>query len=78
MILLYLGSGLSDVKNYLIKSAKPHNWLYPADTWTDQTPEKIIINTVKATLLDFLPQEIPYELKPEIELLEIDEDGTPC
>ncbi|KAF5269607.1 hypothetical protein FQR65_LT05946 [Abscondita terminalis] len=75
MVSSFTGDGLTEVKNYLINSAKPGKWLFPGDVWSDQTPEKIITDTVKATLLDFLPQEIPYQMEPEMELYEVNDEG---
>ena len=69
------GDGLAQVKNYLIKNAKPDHWLFPAEIWSDQTAEEIITKSVKAKLLDFLPQEIPYTLKPELEFFNVNEKG---
>lgn len=49
--------------------------MFPSNVWTDQTAEQIILNSVKAILLQYLQQEIPYNLRPEIELLEVSEQG---
>ncbi|KAB0793862.1 hypothetical protein PPYR_13482 [Photinus pyralis] len=73
MVSALTGTGLNELKQYLIRAAKPGKWLYPEEMFTDQSPEKIIENTVKATLLDFLPQEIPYQMKPQIELYEVND-----
>ncbi|KAF5293759.1 hypothetical protein FQA39_LY03244 [Lamprigera yunnana] len=75
MVSALTGDGLDQVKAYLLKSAKLGKWLYPENIWTDQKPEKIITDIVKATLLDFLPQEIPYQLEPELELYEVNDAG---
>lgn len=75
MVSSLIGDGLSEVKNYLISQAKAGQWIYEPHIWTDQTMETVILTTIKATFLDFLQQEIPYQLKPEIELLETLEDG---
>lgn len=74
--MLFLGNGLEEIKNYLIDQTYPGKWMYPSEVWSDQSTENIIVNIVKATLLDFLPQEIPYVLKPVLELLEEEEDST--
>lgn len=47
--------------------AKEKNWEYGANEYTDQPPEELIVQTVRARLLHFLSQEIPYLLKSEIE-----------
>lgn len=72
MVSALTGSGLDEVKNFLIRNAKPGEWLFPEEIWSDRTAEQIIVDSVKAKLLDFLPQEIPYQLKPEMEFFNID------
>lgn len=76
MVSALSGDGLADVKNYLVKNAKPGKWLFPEQVWTDQSAESIISNSVHAKLLDFLPQEIPYSLKPELEYFDVSEEGV--
>ncbi|KAJ8959738.1 hypothetical protein NQ314_006162 [Rhamnusium bicolor] len=76
MVSALTGDGLSDVKNYLIRNAKPGQWMFPHEVWTDQSAEMIITNSVQAKFLDFLPQEIPYQLKPVIEYFNVDENGV--
>ncbi|CAH1997401.1 unnamed protein product [Acanthoscelides obtectus] len=73
MVSALTGDGLEDVRNYLISKAQPGEWLFPEQVWTDQSTETIITNTVKAKLLDFIPQEIPYNLKPCMEYFNVDE-----
>lgn len=76
MISALTGDGIQDLRDYLIKQARPGKWIYSATQWTDHSPDDIILRTVQATLLDFLPQEIPYRLKSEIEFFEILDDGN--
>jgi GTPase len=47
--------------------SRASQWEYPADQSTDRKPEEIIVQSVQARLLDYLPQEIPYLLNCEIE-----------
>ncbi|KAK9723344.1 50S ribosome-binding GTPase [Popillia japonica] len=75
MVSALTGNGLPEVKQYLIKEAKPNAWIYPDDVWSDQTAENIILASVKAKFLDFIPQEIPYALKPCMEYFDVDEKG---
>ncbi|KAI9582852.1 GTPase Era, mitochondrial [Glossina fuscipes] len=70
-----IGSGLNDVHNYLIASAKPRRWEYTAENFSDETPENLIVDSVKARLLDYLPQEIPYNLETFLEYYSV-ENGT--
>lgn len=55
------------VQKYLLSKTKAKAWEYTADEYTDQPPEQQIVQTVRARLLDFMPQEIPYQLRSEIE-----------
>jgi GTP-binding protein Era len=75
MVSALTGDGLDALKNYLIEKAKPAEWLFPSEVWSDQTAQEIVSKSVKAKLLDFLPQEIPYTLRPELEFFEIGEKG---
>lgn len=47
--------------------AKPGEWLFPQDVYTDQTYIKIIEETVQSKLLDNLPNEVPYNLSTQLE-----------
>lgn len=71
------GSGLQELQDYLVDFAKPRRWRYPADVYTDETPETLIVESVRARLLDYLPQEIPYNLKCELEYYNV-EKRMPC
>lgn len=42
-------------------------WEYQQGEYTDQPMENLIVDNVRAVLLDYLPQEIPYNLKVEME-----------
>ncbi|XP_013098495.1 GTPase Era, mitochondrial [Stomoxys calcitrans] len=66
------GNGLNKVHDYFIEKAKPCSWKYSSDTFTDEAPEDLIVDSVKARLLDYLPQEIPYTLEPAIEYYNVD------
>ncbi|XP_077302064.1 GTPase Era, mitochondrial-like [Arctopsyche grandis] len=70
MISALEGDGLNSIKEYLMKNAKPGKWLYPESDWTNQSQETLILEAIRAKFLDFLPQEIPYQLKTELEHLD--------
>lgn len=61
------GDGLSKVMDYILQQAKPQAWEHRTNEFTDQTNESLIVQSVRARLLDYLPQEIPYLLQTEIE-----------
>ncbi|KAH8298416.1 hypothetical protein KR044_002440 [Drosophila immigrans] len=66
------GNGLQELQDYLISAAKPRRWQYAADVYTDASPEALIVESVRARLLDYLPQEIPYNLKCKIEYYNVE------
>ncbi|XP_016976620.1 GTPase Era, mitochondrial [Drosophila rhopaloa] len=68
------GSGLPELQNYLVGQAKPRAWKYPADKRTDSSPEAQIVESVRARLLDYLPQEIPYNLKCDLEYYSVEKN----
>ncbi|XP_045476313.1 GTPase Era, mitochondrial [Harmonia axyridis] len=69
------GNGVEDLRKYLIKQAKPGHWMYPAEKFTNEEPENLIVSTVRAKLLDFLPKEVPYNLESTMEFFETQENG---
>ncbi|KAH8289004.1 hypothetical protein KR054_010282 [Drosophila jambulina] len=66
------GTGLNELQDYLAGQAKSRQWRFPADVHTDASPEALIVESVRARLLDYLPQEIPYNLKCEIEYYSVE------
>lgn len=67
MISAMTGDGIDDLRTYLLDSAKPGDWYYDKHIYSDNTCEDIIQQTVRAKLLDNLPDEIPYNLKVKLE-----------
>lgn len=51
----------------MIGNAVPEKWLYDEDTLTDVPAEKLALKIIKAKLLEHLPQEVPFQVKPELE-----------
>ncbi|KAM3962359.1 GTPase Era, mitochondrial [Aphomia sociella] len=73
------GDGVKEIKDYIIGNAKPASLHYSPTDWTDQTPESLIEEAVRAKFLDFLSQELPYNLKIQLEYYdEVTEDKTIC
>lgn len=62
---------LTLLQNFLLRHTKSNSWEYGVGEYTDQPPEELIVQSVRARLLDFLPQEIPYSLHCEIEFYNI-------
>lgn len=57
-------------QDYLISNAKTAGFQYSPTEWTDQKPESLIEEAVRAKFLDFLAQEIPYKLNVQLEYYE--------
>ncbi|RZF34492.1 hypothetical protein LSTR_LSTR011734 [Laodelphax striatellus] len=70
------GNGIGDIKEYLLRCAKPGEWIFPRNAFTDQSFIKIIEETVQAALLDNLPHEVPYNLTSQLEYFDQKEEGT--
>ncbi|XP_065083125.1 GTPase Era, mitochondrial [Ochlerotatus camptorhynchus] len=70
MVSAVTGDGLKEVMNFIYSHAKSGPWEHLASETTDQTPEQLIVQSVRARLLDYLPQEIPYSLNTELEFFE--------
>lgn len=68
--------GVKDIRDYLLDSAKPHEWMFPRQLVTDQNPHEIAITTVKSKLLDHLSKEVPYNLDVKISTWDIDSAGV--
>lgn len=71
MISALNGDGVKRVTNYIAEQSTEKPWEFPSYQFTDQRAEDLIINNVRAALLDFLPQEIPYQLNCEMDLFEV-------
>ncbi|XP_075220669.1 GTPase Era, mitochondrial [Lycorma delicatula] len=69
-------NGVGDIKEYLLSCAKPGDWLFPPNVFTDQTYIKMIEETVQAKLFDSLPNEIPYNLSTQLEYYDQGREGT--
>lgn len=51
--------------------AKPDDWEFNNNETTDQSIKDLIINSVRARILDFMQQELPYLMEFEMEFLEV-------
>lgn len=65
------GDGINRVAAYIAGQSVERPWQFPDYQFTDQRAEDLILNNVRAVLLDFLPEEIPYQLNCEMELFEV-------
>lgn len=67
------GDGVDKIVDYVSTLTIDSPWEYRNNEATDQEPEKLIQDFVRARLLDYLPQEIPYNLKVELEYFNNDD-----
>jgi len=54
-----------------LDSAKPQDWQYEEHICSDHTYEEIIKQTIRAKLMDNLPNEIPYKLNVKLEHFDV-------
>ncbi|XP_052873000.1 GTPase Era, mitochondrial [Anopheles cruzii] len=71
MVSAVTGDGLRDVMSFVHANATQQPWEHLPNEHTDQSPEQLIVASVRARLLDFMPQEIPYLLQTELEFYEV-------
>ncbi|XP_069800864.1 GTPase Era, mitochondrial [Dendropsophus ebraccatus] len=64
------GDEVETLKTYLMTLAKPGEWEYHSEVVTTQAPEEICKNVIREKLLEYLPQEIPYNITQVNELWE--------
>lgn len=60
MVSSLTGDGFKEVNHHLTGQSLEKSWEYPDYQFTDQKPEDMIIENVRATLLDFLPEEVNF------------------
>ncbi|XP_004635454.1 GTPase Era, mitochondrial isoform X1 [Octodon degus] len=51
------------LKQYLLAQAQPGPWEFHSEVLTSQTPEEICTNKIREKLLEYLPQEVPYNVQ---------------
>ncbi|XP_022167411.1 GTPase Era, mitochondrial-like, partial [Myzus persicae] len=62
--------------DYLLQKSKPSPWLFPKDVLTDKEDHKLVLHMIESMLYDFLPNEVPYNLKVEMEYYEVSQEGN--
>ncbi|OCT88765.1 GTPase Era, mitochondrial [Xenopus laevis] len=66
------GDEVQTLKRYLMSLAKPGEWEYHSDVVTSQSPQEICNNIIREKLLEYLPQEVPYNVS---QITEVWEEG---
>ncbi|XP_020367690.2 GTPase Era, mitochondrial [Rhincodon typus] len=64
------GEEMETLQRYLISKARPGSWDYHSAVLTDQSPQEICCNLIRERLLEYLPQEVPYNIVQSTELWE--------
>lgn len=68
------GNGIEQVAEFIESYAVEKPWVFKNNEVTDQAPSELIERLVRARLLDYLPQEIPYNLSVELEYLSTEQE----
>ena len=66
------GTGIDDLKQFLLNSAKPNDFDFPSIVFTDDDPRDTVKKIVKAKFLDVIPSDIPYKINPVIQTWSMD------
>lgn len=64
------------LQEYLLQQSKPSPWMFSENVLTDKQDHKLVLNIVESILYDDLPNEVPYNLKVELEYYEISREGN--
>ncbi|KAK7580307.1 hypothetical protein V9T40_000936 [Parthenolecanium corni] len=70
------GDGVGDIQIYLTNLARPGQWIFSEELFTDQNEVKVIVDTIFSKLLDHVPYEVPYNVKIQIEYFDVADDGS--
>uniref|UniRef100_A0A131X9A4 GTPase Era, mitochondrial n=1 Tax=Hyalomma excavatum TaxID=257692 RepID=A0A131X9A4_9ACAR len=68
--------GVNDIRNYLLETAKPSEWMYPYELVTDQNPHELATLIVREKILNRLPREVPYNLSVKVSGWDLDTAGV--
>ncbi|KAJ8783870.1 hypothetical protein J1605_008913 [Eschrichtius robustus] len=63
------------LKQYLLAQAQPGPWEFHSGVLTSQTPEEICANMIREKLLEYLPQEVPYNVQQKTVMWEEGPNG---
>ncbi|XP_067864617.1 GTPase Era, mitochondrial isoform X2 [Heptranchias perlo] len=69
------GDEVETLQRYLMSQAQPGPWDYHSAVLTDQSPQEICCNLIRERLLEYLPQEVPYNITQNTELWEEGPNG---
>ncbi|WAR03829.1 ERAL1-like protein [Mya arenaria] len=70
------GTGVEDVKEYLLSAARPGQWLYHSSVITEQHPYETAKMCIRQALLDNVHGWLPYRIDPLISHWDVSSDDT--
>ncbi|KAF7487685.1 GTPase Era [Sarcoptes scabiei] len=76
MISSLYNDGIDDLRKFFVEKAQLNSWIYDARTVTSQNPKSLIIDAIREVCLETFKQEIPYDLRFQIVMWDIDEIGN--
>ncbi|XP_050049763.1 GTPase Era, mitochondrial [Dermacentor andersoni] len=76
MISALNNDGVNDIRNFLLDTAKPSEWMYPFELVTDQNPHELGTLIVREKVLNHLPREVPYNLQVKVAGWDLDTAGV--
>ncbi|XP_045172486.2 GTPase Era, mitochondrial-like [Mercenaria mercenaria] len=66
------GSGIDQIKEYLLEISRPADWIYHSSVISDQHPFEIAKMCVTQSFLDNMDSYLPYVINPEIISWDVD------
>lgn len=63
-------------QDYLFQKSKPSPWIFPKDILSDKGDHELVLSIIESRLYDGLPNEVPYNLKVELEYYEVSREGN--
>lgn len=76
MISALKNDGVKDIKDFLLQSARPSEWMYPFEMVTDQNPHELATLIVREKILNHLSREVPYNVEAKVAMWDLDAAGV--
>ena len=76
MVSALTGSGLKDLKSYLVEVAPPGPWHYPPDELSDLTDRRLAAEITREKIYERLHEELPYSITVETTDWKTKRDGS--
>lgn len=76
MISALKNDGVKDIRDFLLQSARPSEWMYPFEMVTDQNPHELATLIVREKILNHLSREVPYSVEAKVSMWDLDAAGV--